>query len=76
MEAQSSIKKILFYNKIMANKNTKRARAKGFCSMDDMNNNGNTIYKGDCCDTAWDNKNSNHRSRKNYSKRPASDYTE
>jgi hypothetical protein len=52
----------------MANKNTKYARSKGFCSMDDMNSNGNKIFKGTSCDTAWDNKNSKKRSRKIYKK--------
>jgi len=52
----------------MANKNTKHARSKGFCSMDDMNSNGNKIFKGTSCDTAWDNENSKKRSRKIYKK--------
>ena len=50
----------------MANKNTKHARSKGFCSMDDMNSNGNKIFKGSTCDTAWDNPNSKRTSRKQY----------
>jgi hypothetical protein len=52
----------------MANKNSKYARSKGFCSMDDMNSNGNKIFSGSICDTAWDNKNSKRKSRKIYKK--------
>lgn len=52
----------------MANKNTKHARANGFCSMDDMNRGGNKIFAGTSCDTAWDNKNSKRKSRKIYKK--------
>lgn len=50
------------------NKNTARARKEGFCSMDDMNRNGNKTFKGSCCDTSWDNKNSKKTSRKTYKK--------
>jgi hypothetical protein len=53
----------------MANKNTKYARSKGFCSMDDMNNNGNKIFKGTSCDTAWDNKNSKKSAPKQYKRK-------
>lgn len=55
----------------MANKNTKKAKKAGFCSMKDMNSNGNKIFKGSCCDTSWDNPKSNRRGRKIY-KRAAS----
>lgn len=51
------------------NKNTKKARANGFCSLKDMQNNGNRVFKGEACDTAWNAKDSKHRSRKNYQKR-------
>lgn len=52
----------------MANKNTIQARKAGYCSMDDMNRDGNKIFKGSCCDTAWDNKNSKKKIRKVYKK--------
>ena len=55
----------------MSNKNTKRARKAGFCSQKDQERNGNQIFKGSCCDTSWDNKNSNKRSRKIYRKQAA-----
>jgi len=53
----------------MANKNTKQARSLGFCSSYDMKNNGNKIFKGSCCDTSWDNPNSNKKGRKVYKKK-------
>lgn len=52
----------------MANKNTKRSRKNGFCSQHDEQTNGNKIFKGSCCDTAWDAKASKKRSRKIYRK--------
>ncbi len=54
----------------MANKKTKRAQKAGFCSSKDQNNNGNKIFTGAACDTAWDAKASKHRSRKIYRKQP------
>lgn len=48
------------------NKNTKHARAKGYCSMKDMNGGGNKVYAGSKCDTRWDNSNSDHRKSKQY----------
>lgn len=56
------------------NKNTKIARKHGYASMKDMQTNGTKTFKGSCCDTSWDNNNSKKKSRKNYSKRPSSDY--
>lgn len=53
----------------MANKNTRLARKHGYASLKDMQNNGTKIVKGACVDTSWDNKESKHRSRKNYAKR-------
>ena len=53
------------------NKNTKQARAIGYCSMRDANNDGNKIYAGSACDTAWNAKGSKKNSRKIY-KRQAS----
>jgi len=50
------------------NKNTKRARAKGFSSMVDMEDNSNKISKGVCVNTAWDNPNSKKHRAKNYKK--------
>ena len=58
----------------MANKNTKRAKANGYCSLKDMQNDGNKIFKGSACDTAWDNKNSNKRARKIYKKQAMPDF--
>lgn len=57
----------------MANKNTELARKHGYCSLKDMQNNGNKIYKGDICDTSWDNKNSRKRTRKIYRKQTVQD---
>jgi hypothetical protein len=57
----------------MANSNTKQARKHGYPSLKDMQTNGNKVFKGECCDTGWDNKNSKHNQRKNYSKRPLQD---
>ncbi len=53
----------------MANKNTRQARAAGFSSKKDENNNGNKIFKGSTCDTAWDNPNSKKTSRKQYQRK-------
>ena len=50
----------------MANKNTRQARAAGFCSKKDQNNNGAKIFAGSVCDTRWDNPNSKRNSRKQY----------
>jgi hypothetical protein len=50
------------------NKNTRLARKMGFCSLYDMQNNGNKIFKGLCCDTAWNNSKSNKTSKKVYKK--------
>ena len=52
----------------MANKNTRQARNAGFASKKDQNNNGTKVFKGSCCDTAWDAPASKHRSRKVYKK--------
>jgi hypothetical protein len=52
----------------MANKNTKQANKAGFASKKDQNNNGAKIFQGTCCDTSWNNPNSNHKSRKQYKK--------
>lgn len=52
----------------MANKKTMRARKNGFCSQHDENRGGNKIFKGQKCDTRWDNPNSKKRSRKVYKK--------
>jgi hypothetical protein len=57
----------------MANKNTKQARAKGYPSKLDMDNNGDKVFSGSCCDTAWNNKNSNKRARKVYKRQPSFD---
>ena len=52
------------------NKNTRQSRKHGFCSMDDMQSNGNKVFSGKECNTAWNNPNSNRRSAHVY-KRPA-----
>lgn len=48
------------------NRNTKRARKLGYCSLHDLNTGGNKIAKGSCVNTAWNNENSNKRSKKTY----------
>ena len=48
------------------NKNTVRAKKAGYCSMDDANRDGNRIFKGKTCDTAWDAPLSNKRCKKIY----------
>jgi hypothetical protein len=48
------------------NKKTKHARAKGFASQKDLLHNGNKVYKGLCCDTAWNAPGSKHKNRKQY----------
>jgi hypothetical protein len=48
------------------NRNTRHARKLGYCSLHDLNTGGNKITKGGCVDTAWNNKNSNKRSKKTY----------
>jgi hypothetical protein len=48
------------------NKSTARARKEGFCSSKDAMLNGNKIYKGDICDTAWNAKGSKKKSKKIY----------
>jgi hypothetical protein len=48
------------------NKKTKYARSKGFCSMDDMNRNGNKIFAGSNCDTAFGAAANKHKKRKVY----------
>lgn len=54
----------------MANRKTRSAHKQGFCSQADMlRANGNQIFKGSCCDTAWDAKASKHTSRKVYKKK-------
>jgi hypothetical protein len=50
------------------NKNTRQSRNAGFASKKDQNNNGTKVFKGSCCDTAWDAPASKHRSRKVYKK--------
>ena len=57
----------------MANRNTKMARKMGFCSLYDMQNNGNKIFKGLCCDTAWNNSKRNKTSKKVYKKQQSND---
>jgi hypothetical protein len=52
------------------NKKTKASRARGWCSSLDEQNNGNKIFKGDVCDTAWNAKASNKRARKVYGRSP------
>ena len=54
----------------MANKKTRASRARGWCSQKDEQNNGNKIFKGDVCDTAWNAKASNKRARKVYGRTP------
>jgi hypothetical protein len=39
------------------NQNTKFAKKHGFSSMHDMNTNGNKVFEGAICNTAWDNPN-------------------
>lgn len=50
------------------NKKTKAARKAGFASQDDMIRNGTKVFRGTCCDTAWDNPNSKKKSKKIYRK--------
>lgn len=52
------------------NKNTKRSRKNGYCSQLDEQTNGNKIFKGDVCDTAWNAKASKKRARKVYGRSP------
>lgn len=54
----------------MANKKTRASRARGWCSLKDEQNNGNKIFKGDVCDTAWNAKASKKRARKVYGRTP------
>jgi hypothetical protein len=54
----------------MSNKNTRASRARGWCSQKDEQNNGNKIFKGEYCDTAWNAKASNKRARKVYGRKP------
>lgn len=58
------------------NKKTRFARRNGFASMKDMRENGTKIFSGSCCDTSWDNENSKHRFKKNYSKNAVSKYSD
>jgi len=51
------------------NRNTKRSRKAGYCSMKDMNTDGNKIEKGKECNTAWNNPFSNRRSPHRYGKK-------
>jgi hypothetical protein len=51
------------------NKNTRQAKAAGFASKKDQNNNGTRIFAGSACDTRWDNPNSKHRKRKQYGRK-------
>lgn len=48
------------------NKNTRQAKAAGFASKKDQNNNGTHIFKGKACDTGWDAPESKHKKRKGY----------
>lgn len=61
------------------NKNSKAARKQGLSNMPEttmgtgtqrkiVERHAEPIFKGKACDTAWDNPNSNHRSRKIYKK--------
>jgi hypothetical protein len=55
------------------NKNTKRARRAGYSSRRDYEAKSHKIYRGDICDTAWNNPNSKKRYAKKYKKHPIVD---
>lgn len=56
------------------NKNTKRSRKKGFCSMKDMETDGNRIVKGVTVDSSWNAKGSHKRTRKSYGSKNNQNY--
>ena len=62
----------------MANKNTKLARRKGYCNykayMASLDKNASVdqsqmVFKGQACNTAWDNPNSKRKSPKRFKKK-------